>query len=114
MVKNRQFAPLARDLQKLVETCLTYEADKRPTAEEVVLKCDELCYLAVDRIEGTVANLIQNGYSGFIVGKSGQAFFSKESSYGENGWPQKDDRVCFSVFPGTPHPRAHPLVILKH
>lgn len=113
MVKNRQFAPLARELQNLVEACLAYEADKRPTAEDVVQRCDQLCYLALDRVEGTVSNLIQHGYSGFIVGTGRQAFFSKDSSYGENGWPQVNDRVCFSVFPGSPHPRAHPIVVLK-
>lgn len=113
MIKNLQFAPLARELQGLVEACLTYEAGKRPSAEEVVLRCDQLCYLAVDRVEGTVNNMIQNGYSGFIYGAEGKAFFSKESSYGENGWPKANDRVCFSMFPGSPHPRAHPLVIIN-
>lgn len=114
MTDNRQFAPLARQLQEIVEKCLSYDAADRPTAEEISMACQELCYLSVDREEGIVQNLIQNGYSGFAKGiGSNNVFFSMESVYGTrrpNSAAQ--NRICFSSFPGTPHRRAHPVIVM--
>jgi serine/threonine-protein kinase len=112
MTNNQQFAPLARDLQKIVDSCLDYDYVARPDALTVVAACSDLCYLAVDRYEGTVTNLIQNGYSGFIDFAEGTAFFSMESVYGSHR-PKKNSRVSFASFPGSPQWRAHPIVPLK-
>lgn len=114
MTSNAQFAPLAKELQALVDACLEYDPKARPTAEELSRRCQDLCYLSVERREGNVSNLIQNGYSGFIIGEAGTTFFSMESAYGTRR-PNTglDNRVCFSSFPGSPRPRAHPVVVLK-
>ena len=113
MTENAQFAPLSTELQAVVDRCLEYEPEKRPSAQDIAARCENLCYLAVDRYEGEVSNLIQNGYSGFISGKI-NAFFSMESVYGPSR-PNTDNnnRVCFSSFPGSPKPRAHPVIVLK-
>jgi serine/threonine-protein kinase len=113
MTRNSQFAPLAKELQTIIDGCLDYDPAARPTADQLVRKCDSLCYLAVDRYEGVVNNMIQNGYSGFIVGTNPKAFFSIESTYGTTG-AEVGKVICFSSFPGSPHPRAHPIVVLKH
>lgn len=114
MTWNLQFAPLARELQAVIDSCLEYDPAARPSADELVRRCQDLCYLAVDRCEGTVNNLIQNGYSGFIEGESGTVFFCKESSYGTRRPNTTSNRnVCFSSFAGSPRPRAHPVIVLN-
>jgi len=114
MTFNPQLAPLAKELQSLIESCLEYDPKLRPNAEDLVLKCQDLCYLAIDREEGIVNNLIQNGSSGFITREGNNAFFSMESVYGENRPNTSQNRsVCFSSFPGYPRSRAHPIIVLK-
>lgn len=114
MTSNAQFKPLAIELQKAVESCLSYDASKRPTADQLVDVCQKMCYLAMDREQGEVYNLIQNGYSGFAKNAEGDVFFSMESVYG----PKKPDTgnnsyVCFSSFSGKPRNRAHPILVIK-
>lgn len=114
MTDNRQFAPLAIELQEIVDKCLSYDPVDRPTAQEISEQCQKLCYLSVDREEGIVQKLIQNNYSGFAQGTSGSVFFSMESVYGirrPNSTTYK--HICFSSFPGTPQPRAHPVIVMS-
>jgi serine/threonine-protein kinase len=82
MTRKAQYKPLAEHLQEVVEKCLTYDPAKRPSADELVKVISDLCYINVPRSEGTVSNLIQNGYSGFAVDAGGTVFFSMESVYG--------------------------------
>lgn len=114
MTSNLQFAPLAKQLQSVVDRCLEYDPSARPSADELTNICQDICYLAVDRHEGNINNLIQNGYSGFIWGGSESIFFSMDSVYGA---PRSEacagKKVCFSSFPGSPCRRAHPVVLLK-
>lgn len=113
MTSNTQFAPLAQELQSVVDSCLEYDPDIRPDANDIVGKCEELCYLTVERHVGSVNNLIQNKCSGFISGDE-TTFFSMESVYGTRR-PNTDEnrRVCFSSFPGIPRPRAHPVLVIN-
>jgi serine/threonine-protein kinase len=115
MVSHPQFAPLAKELQALIDSCLEYTPTDRPSADELVLKCQNLCYLTVDRQEGNVIKLIQNGYSGFIRGESETVFFSMESAYGtiKPDDTPPNNHVCFSSFPGSPRRRAYPVIVLK-
>lgn len=114
MTTNPQFAPLAKQLQAIVEKCLSYNPADRPTAQEISRECQELCYLSVERQEGVVRNLILNGYAGFAQSAKGDVFFSMESVYGDQR-PNETTRkqICFSSFPGTPRPRAHPVIIMQ-
>lgn len=82
MTANAQFSPLAGELKKLIDQCLSYDARQRPSAEQLAESCRNLCYLAVDREEGVVENFIQNGYSGFARAATQTVFFSMESVYG--------------------------------
>lgn len=114
MTANRQFAPLARELQAIVEKCLSYDAADRPSAQDISRDCQELCYLSVERHEGVVQNLIQNSYSGFVQSARGPVFFSMESVYGiQRPNTTTHNQICFSSFPGSPHPRAHPVIVMQ-
>lgn len=59
---------------KIVDKCLSYDSDKRPTAETLVKACETLCYLSEERHVGRVNNLIQGGISGFIDGTPSNSF----------------------------------------
>ena len=113
MTDNNQLAPLATELQSVVDSCLEYDPGKRPEASDIAGKCEELCYLSVERHIGSVSNLIQNNYSGFISGDE-TTFFSMESVYGTRRPNTAENRhVCFSSFPGSPRPRAHPVIVIN-
>jgi serine/threonine-protein kinase len=114
MTANAQYRNLAENLQSIVEKCLQYDISDRPTADELVEEISDLCFIGVDRKEGTVSNLIQNGYSGFADGDDGRTiFFSMESVYGlRRPAVNKNNRICYSSFPGTPKDRGHPIVVI--
>ncbi len=115
MTANEQYQPIAKEMQKLVEACLQYDPKRRPTADELSVKISELCYINIPRREGSVYRLIQNGYSGFANGVDGDVFFSMQSVYGPNRpSASNNSKVCYSQFPGSPRPRAHPIVVLKY
>ncbi|HDG7833412.1 TPA: serine/threonine protein kinase [Klebsiella quasipneumoniae] len=113
MLANPQYKNLSLQLQAIVEKCLQYDIADRPSADEIVEEISELCFIGVDRELGTVSNLIQNGYSGFIDGESGgTTFFSQESVYGQINRATRSNKVCYSSFPGSPRDRAHPIIVL--
>lgn len=113
MTVNPQYKPLALDLQNTIDRCLDYDPNKRPSADQLVKEFSGLCYINVHRSEGTVTNLIQNGYSGFTTDSDGGVFFSMESVYGlRKPSAIKQSRVCYSRFPGAPRYRGHPIVVI--
>ena len=111
---NLQFSPLAQSLKTIVDLCLSYEPEKRPTADDLMLKCQELCYHSSPRFEGRVTRYIQNQASGFILSGRREVFFSRDSVYGprRTGLPL-GTRVCFASYPGSPRERAHPVIALR-
>lgn len=114
MVSNPQFAPLSVELQEIVDSCLSYDPDDRPSADDLVVSCSRLCYNAAEREEGTISRFIQNGFSAFIDGPNGQVFSSMESVYGDRRPDlDKNRSVTYSKFPGFPAPRAHPLIVVN-
>jgi serine/threonine-protein kinase len=110
MTSNAQYKPLAENLQSIVERCLIYDGDERPTADQLVTEFSGLCYINVHRSEGEVTNLIQNGYSGFTDDEEGGVFFSMESVYGSRRPGTTKNR--YSKFPGSPRYRGHPIVVI--
>lgn len=114
MTSNAQFAPLAKELQDVVDSCLIYDHNNRPSAADIALKCEGLCYLSIAREVGNIQNLIQNNYSGFISSESGSKFFSMESVYGPKKPNMTTNRsVYYSSFPGHPNSRAHPVIVIQ-
>lgn len=114
MSKNPQYKNLAEQLQSIVEKCLQYDISDRPTADQIVDEISELCFIGVERKIGTVENLIQHGYSGFINGEDGvKTFFSQESIYGSLGKAKIGTKVCYCSFPGRPRDRGHPVILVN-
>lgn len=116
MLQKTQYVPVVKELQSLVECCLTYEAGDRPTADELVRRLLDVCFVDVERKMGVVDHFINySRSSGFIVGDDGdEVFFSKESVYGPDASSvDVGNRVCYSCFPGHPRKRAHPVILLK-
>jgi len=113
MTSHPQYKPLAEELQGLVEQCLIYDPAKRPSADHLVKALSNVCYINVHRSEGSVDNLIQNGYSGFATGDGETVFFSMESVYGvKRPSVNQNNRICYSKFPGAPRHRGHPVVVI--
>ncbi len=113
MTNNPQYAPLAKELQSIIERCLSYDPQERPSADKLVEEFSRLCYISVHRTEGVVTNLIQNGYSGFARDAESVTFFSMESVYGtRKPSTATNNRICYSKFPGSPRQRGHPIVVI--
>ncbi len=108
---NAQFTPLAKEVIALALSCLKRDPVDRPTADDLVKSCGQLCYTSSPRRVGIVRR-IEFGKYGFIGTDNGDVFFHIESVYGPDGL-QVGDRVVFSSFDGGSAPRAHPVMKLK-
>jgi len=107
-----QFRGLTTDLLALLHSCMTNDAAARPTADQLVTACTNLCYPPSARATGTLTYVGGNGAFGKIrtSGSGEDIFFHRDSLYGPR--LEMGDRVCFAAFPGTPNARAHPIVKL--
>lgn len=112
IAQKLQFQSLANALYELIVECLNKIPEERPTANELMKKCEDLCYPVVKRQTG-VCKYLHPTYSwGHITSDNGQdVFFHLDSVYGNK--PVIGSRVCFSAFPGSPNPRAHPIIVIK-
>ena len=115
MTSHEQYQALSIDIQKIIELCLQYDPGARPTADTLIDELSKLTYINVDRREGTVSHLIQNGRSGFVDDETGSAFFSTESIYNPSiSQPLLNSVMCYSRFPGQPRERCHPIVVFPN
>lgn len=106
-----QFRPLADALFEIVTNCLAKDPSARPTADDLVKRCGELCYPISEREFGTVKSIHHSAW-GFLTGEDGHdVFFHMESVYGKR--PTVGDRVCYCSFPSGEARRAHPVVVLR-
>jgi len=107
-----QFQSLGNELYALILECLDKNPANRPTADGLVQKCEDLCYPVVERQIGTCSDLHPTWSWGKISSDNGETiFFHFDSVYGNK--PTLKSRVCFSAFPGSPHQRAHPVVVIQ-
>jgi len=104
-----QFSPLARELLAISLSCLKKSPDDRPTADELVTKCSQLCYAIAPRHEGIINNFLHNSW-GFISQENDNVFFHKDSVYGPDPI-NKGAIVNFSKYDGGGSFRAHPVLI---
>jgi eukaryotic-like serine/threonine-protein kinase len=114
---NPQFSLLGDDLWKLIESCLQVNAKSRPSADQIVASCNALCYSTLPRLMGRIETygLRVGTRLGFIRSEDGggSVFFHGDSYWGA-GSPAVNERVAFSEFPGSPQPRAHPVLLLRN
>lgn len=112
---NFHLLDLSSGLIEIIEKCMAYEADNRPSAESLVSMFNDLCYTVSARYVGTVSN--RRGYGntgfGFINSEthSDPIFFHMDESFGDK--PVIGDKVSFSVYPGEPRSRAFPILKCK-
>ena len=113
MTDNPQYKPLAEELQRLINACLSYDPADRPTADEVIKGISDMCYINKTRHEGIVTNLIQDGHSGFADDSDGTIFFSVESVYGvRRPGLAANQKISYCKFPGSPRYRGHPIIVV--
>lgn len=108
-----KFRPLTEELWEIISTCLSRVPTDRPTADELVERCNKLCYSLALRRVGRVDNFrIRTGQWGFISDDElGHVFFHADSFFGRQ--PKNHQRVSYAAFPGSPSPRAFPVLPLK-
>ena len=113
LTSNSQFSPLMKEILEIINSCLQRSLDLRPTADELVRKCGDLCYTHTSRESGVVTDIRYRGAWGFIETDYKNVFFHSSSVYG----PHKisvGDRVVYASYGGTPYQRAFPVLIEKH
>lgn len=110
--KNVQFESLGNELYELILNCLQENPEDRPTAEILVQNCENLCYPVVKRQTGVCTYLHPQYSWGYIKNNNQHTiFFHFDSVYGNR--PTVGSQVCFSAFPGSPNPRAHPVILIQ-
>lgn len=110
LTANPQFSPLAKDVMDIALSCLKKDPAERPTADQLVERCSELCYTSSPRQKGIVNDFKYQAW-GFIGTPSGNVFFHKECVYGS--MPKVGDQVLFASYDGGGAPRALPVVKLN-
>jgi serine/threonine protein kinase len=113
LTSKAQFSELGIGLWKIVVATLQKNPEDRPLADEVLNMCSQLCYSDSPRFIATVGSVkAGKGRNGFLVDSKAQQFFYHEDSY-YGDVPIKDTRVLAAAYPGTPRPRAFPILPLK-
>lgn len=110
MTSDLQFRALSASLQALVEKCLQKDKALRPTADDLVIACNDLIYFHGSWEQGVINNM-PNQYFGYIRGPNNTTvFFHRDSTYGSKR-PKDGEKVVYARSDGKPHPRAFPLVV---
>lgn len=113
IAEHVQFGGLARELADVFKECFEKEPGKRPTANDLMARCDTICYMPpVGREVGAIKNYPKSTY-GFIETPAGTGVFFHTRSIVGGGRPTPGTRVWFSKFEGQPAPRAFPVVPMK-
>jgi eukaryotic-like serine/threonine-protein kinase len=109
----KQFEPLSGELWAIVQACLQRDPGSRPDADALMNMCSQLCYSHSPRKTGAIESFRKGtGNWGSIRADDGTGiFFHAHSFYGQN--PEVDMKVNFSSFPGSPMPRAFPVLPIK-
>jgi serine/threonine protein kinase len=107
-----QFQPLTDDLWNIVSQCLRKDPTERPTADQFIELCAELCYSDAIRKTGIINAWKFNAWGFISLDDGSSAFFHGDSFYGA-GKPEVGGRVSLSDFPGSPRTRAFPVLPLR-
>jgi len=108
-----QFANLGDELWQLVQMCLNKDPSNRPSADDIVEYCSQLCYSDAQRQYGLVDSVRPgSGRWGYISDENdARVFYHEDSYYG--GKPTEGQRVSFAAFAGSPSARAFPVLPLR-
>lgn len=106
LTAKAQFQPLAAELIDVALSCLKKNPAERPTADQLVARCSNLCYTSALRDIGTVNRFLHDAF-GFIGTPTGDVFFHKDCVYGD--LPRVGDTVLYASYNGGDAPRALPV-----
>jgi serine/threonine-protein kinase len=111
--ENLQFQAIGSSVYDVILSCLQKDPSLRPTADELVTRCESFCYSTADRKLGKFKNFHpRRNNQGFIQSEDGSnVFFYFDSVYGEK--PVIGSKVSFAEFLGSPVNRAHPVVVMR-
>lgn len=119
--KHQETLQLEAELWALILDCLQVDPAARATSDQIVQRCEALCYSASERKTGVIATYplkYSNGGTakgGFIqVDVSGvSAFFHQAEFFGDGTTPKVGQRVNFAMAAGNPGPRCSPVLLLR-
>jgi len=108
---NRQYTSLGSEIYGLIAKCMKKDPSTRPTADELVKACEDLCYSVSPREFGTVVsfNYKRHGFIQSDDSSKQNVFYHIDSVFGAKS-VTVGQRVWFSRFPGSPRERAFPVV----
>lgn len=108
MTSNPQYSILAQALQDLIETCLRKEKTSRPTAAELVLSLENMCFFFAGRQFGEITS--RDGLRYKLWSDAGHVVFFHGNSFYGTSVPNVGDRVSYAAHPGSPWARGHPVI----
>ncbi|WP_416242808.1 protein kinase domain-containing protein [Azospira sp. APE16] len=118
--QHLETAKLEQELWALVHGCLQIDPKLRPTADEVVQRCEALCYSATPRKVGVITTYPhtytsgRKANAGFISVDGGDPVFFHLSEFFSIGVkPQVGQRVSFGTAAGKPRERCSPVLLLQ-
>lgn len=107
-----QFKDLGQELYSIILECLQRDSTKRPTAAQLVRRCEDLTYSAATFELGTISTKLAASL-GFISADKGRDLsWHRESFYGSTQ-VRIGDRVWFARTPGQGNDRAFPIVKVR-
>lgn len=118
--KHQETEPLEQELWALIQSCLQADPAMRPSADEIVQKCDALCYSVSPRKVGVIETYPimyasgGKGNAGYIAVSGGSTtFFHRDEFFSTGESPKVGQRVSFGTAPGRPKDRCSPVLLLK-
>jgi eukaryotic-like serine/threonine-protein kinase len=119
--KHLETTQLENELWALVQGCLQIDPANRLSADEIMQKCESLCYSATPRKTGVIETYPftypdgRKAKAGFISVSGGEpAFFHLAEFFGADVKPQVGQRVNFGIAPGMPKERCSPVLLLRN
>ena len=111
-IQAQQFRTLGNELMSLIFSCMTLDPATRPTAADLMTRCEALCYTNDTYETGSISS-IQNQYFGFLrVEGGGNGFYHRESFYGDSKITV-GSKVWFARHKGGGSDRVFPIVKLR-
>jgi len=112
LTANGQFRSAGEALYSIITHCLKADPAERPTADQLVERCESLCYPVTERELGTVSS-VNNRYWGFITPDRGKSVFYHVDNIFGGARLAVGDRVWYSRHPGGGSDRAFPVLKVR-
>jgi serine/threonine-protein kinase len=113
LIRTRaQFRPLGQTLFELILACLRKDPADRPSADDVVRRCETLCYSLELREFGRISAYAHANYGFLTTSQPRDVFFHRDSFFIE-GTPEVGDVLFFARYPGGGNDRGFPFIAVK-